>query len=1109
MSGPDGTVFIQNLSVRGGRINAVQGGDQYNYIYRSAPPYRVEPYPLGGGTVPPDLRRVPSRLLTARHRLVPFAPRAELELLEAWRDDTAPGLTVRLLHGEGGQGKTRLAAEFAARSAGAGWTVAQARHRSEVASAGGGDESLTVRPPGLVIVVDYAERWPLPDLITLIRQHSAAARDRLRILLLSRPAGDWWQDLAHQLSKLDILDADAVRLPGLPDHLEARGAVYASARDAFAAALGLADTASVRVPAELGDPPFDLMLAVHMKALVDVDAAVRGVTPPSGRDLAALSTYLLDREHDHWRSSHDGGRGPVRTGPREMRRAVYVATLTPPLTADAATEALTRTAAAEAATAGQVLRDHARCYPPQAEQLLFESLSPDRLAEDFLALTLPGREDRYGYHATDSWAGVAPAMLLEHPEDGRPPPYARQVLTVLVETARRWPHVVDRHLIPMLLHRPALARAAGGAALSRLCDLDGLPDAVLEFIAPHLPQGRHVDLDTGVAAVTRRIVRHRLGTGDLGPAEQAALLSHLAWRYGNAGLVHEAADAAREAVALLRRTDADGTAALPALPALADALNSLAAQLTTAGRFDEASEPLREAVDAYRALAAADRAEHSTGLAMALNNLGVHLVRTGRAAQAAECSAEAVELLRPLADGDPGTHLPALATALTNLGNALSQAGRLDEGVHAVQDALELNRRLAGADRMRYLPDLAMTLLNCGQWLKAAGRAGQAREATEDAVRLYRELAEANPAAHLPHLAMAWDNLGNVLARLGQPDDALEATRKGLEIRERLTAADPERHQPDRARSLTNLSIRLSQLAEPHDGLAPAEEAVGLWRPIAAANPAHLPDHATALHALDHWLTREGRHGEALDAAEELLAVRRRLAEADASQAPVLATDLHSVGARLAGAGRREQAMAYLSEAVDLRRGLARTGTPADASPLLDSVNLLGTLLVETGQAPEAVRQSTGALLALAEPASADPDSYRPHLATAATLVGIRLSEAGHPEHAVQSLNMALLMLRRLAEADSAYLPQFVNVLRILALVRVSAGMDLEPALQASTEAVRIARGISEHLPPESPLLTDALTAHSVVLQALGDDAPTEAGPTEDAPTGAAPTEDA
>ena len=57
------------------------------------------------------LARVPSRLLMARHQVVPFMARPELEPLQEWRD-SAPGLLVRLVYAEGGQGKTRLAAEF-------------------------------------------------------------------------------------------------------------------------------------------------------------------------------------------------------------------------------------------------------------------------------------------------------------------------------------------------------------------------------------------------------------------------------------------------------------------------------------------------------------------------------------------------------------------------------------------------------------------------------------------------------------------------------------------------------------------------------------------------------------------------------------------------------------------------------------------------------------------------------------------------------------------------------------------------------------------------------------------------------------------------------------
>src|SRR5690348_6039458 len=117
----DGVVFTQTITaVGGGRVNAVQHGDQYNYIYRGAPPYRVEPFPLAQTTVPTGLELVPSRLLTARHRVVPYLPRPELAVLESWRDAATAGLTVRLVHAEGGSGKTRLAYEFAARSAEAG-----------------------------------------------------------------------------------------------------------------------------------------------------------------------------------------------------------------------------------------------------------------------------------------------------------------------------------------------------------------------------------------------------------------------------------------------------------------------------------------------------------------------------------------------------------------------------------------------------------------------------------------------------------------------------------------------------------------------------------------------------------------------------------------------------------------------------------------------------------------------------------------------------------------------------------------------------------------------------------------------------------------------------
>ncbi|MEY9944660.1 tetratricopeptide repeat protein [Kitasatospora sp. GAS1066B] len=1095
---PQGIVFTQNITASGGRVNAVQHGDQYNYIYRAEPPYRVEPFPLGRPTAPaPGLARVPSRLLTARHQVVPFFPRPELELLAAWRDDPSPGLTVRLLHAEGGRGKTRLAAEFAACSVRAGWTVAQARHRSEVASAGGGDQSLTVRHPGLVLVVDYAERWPLADLLTLVRQHREAARDRLRVLLLSRPAGDWWQGLAHQLAKLDIFDAAAVPLAPLPDDARVRGGIYASARDSFGGALDLPDPAGLGVPDGLDDPQFALTLAVHMKALVDVDAARRGVLPPAGRDQAALSSYLLDREHDHWRASHDGTRGPLRTGEGALRRAVYLATLTRPLPAAEAAAALTRTDAlprADPASVAAAVADHARCYPPQDPGLVFEALSPDRLAEDFLALTLPGREESTGYHATDSWAAGAPALLLDQPADGTPPALTRQVLTMVIEAAHRWPHLLHTQLVPLLLARPALAPAAGGAALLRLCELDELPGTVLERIRPCLPHQRHVELDLAVAVFTRRLIQHRFATTTVAPAERAELLRILAGRYGNAGLLTEALAPARESVALYR----DLAASDPGhLADLATALNSLAAAANSAGRYQEARAPLEEAVALHRQLAGADPAGQLPDLARALNNLGLQLLRTGGAAESVPPTVESVGTYEQLAAADPERYLPELATALTGLSNSLSESGRTEEGLAAGERAADLYRRLSQADPDRHLPDLAMTVINRGLRLMNAQRLDEALPACEEAVALQQRLARVNPAAHRAQLAVAWDNLGNLFARLQRRPDALAATREALAIREELAAADPLLHLPGLAKSLTNLSIRLSQLdgsdadGSPFDGLAPAQRAVSLFRPLAQGNPAHLPDFATALFTLGHWHAWRREHEEALAATEEELAVRRRLVAADqAAHRQRLAEALRTAGQRLVRAGRVAASFQPLAEETAVRTAAAAAGSKAEFARLHSCVAMYGLHLVEAGRAPEALRVTALALGALRTAVNDDRAAHRPEIARGMVLLGLRLAQDGRLDQALLMTRQGTQALTRFAQADRrACLADCAHGLKAFALVRLRAGVELPDALEASGSALRASRLLApgelsgDHLFPGLP---DFPTVHAAALEALG-----------------------
>lgn len=94
------------------------------------------------------------------------------------------------------------------------------------------------------------------------------------------------------------------------------------------AADGLADPAPITPPTQLAQPDFGLTLTVHMAALVAVDALARGHQAPT--DPAALSVYLLNREHGHWRRLHESRAEGTEfePPPSVMARVVFARILT-------------------------------------------------------------------------------------------------------------------------------------------------------------------------------------------------------------------------------------------------------------------------------------------------------------------------------------------------------------------------------------------------------------------------------------------------------------------------------------------------------------------------------------------------------------------------------------------------------------------------------------------------------------------------------------------------------------------------------------------------------------------------------------------------------------
>ncbi|MFF7753240.1 hypothetical protein ACFZCP_29280 [Streptomyces sp. NPDC007971] len=624
----------------------MQVGDhntQVNQFYLPPPRYCLDPIEATAAPVDPLwLSGAPSRLLDARAEVVPFTGReAELRELVQWRDGPARFLSVRLLHGAGGQGKTRLAHHFAAQSAKMGWRVLSARLHPVPRDTTAPDTASRGTLPGLapddraegvgvLLVVDYADRWPHSQLV----QFFADLRDTActRVLLIGRSV-QWWPAVRGELAEMHA-EAGEQRLTSLGATAADRQRFFDVARDRFAELLCRTPPSSATAPAAatdsgscpayavapaaLRDPDdstYDTVLTVHMAALVAVYAGSGSASLPDRPE--ALAAYLLDREHMTWRRLFDAGL-PFRTCPRELARVVFVATLTGAQPRRTGVAAL-RGAGLESVQ--QLLDDQRICYPPLDAGSVLEPLYPDRLAEDFLALSLPGH-DVEGYDP-DPWALDALTDLLARDPEGTAPAHTPRSVTFLAAAALRWPHTAAV-VNTLLRDDPGLAVDAGGGGLNAVAEMPALAHDVLEAVVERFPDHANADLDAAMASAIELRTRNRL---DAAKDEPSRLIQ----------LLH------------------------PDIPY----------RLINAGRFADAVNTLNESIPWWRRLARSGEVENACGLANALSMLSTALLSSGRRAGAIEAGRESVEIYRRT---DVDTN--GLGAALATYSNALLESGR-------------------------------------------------------------------------------------------------------------------------------------------------------------------------------------------------------------------------------------------------------------------------------------------------------------------------------------------------------------------------------------------------------------------------------------------------
>ncbi|MGW7465390.1 tetratricopeptide repeat protein [Streptomyces xantholiticus] len=1004
--------YLQNNTVHpGGSLYAVLHGDMH--IRNGCPVYRVEPFPLQ--STPPGVNEAsvrPSRLLAAENRIVEFTGRRdELAELSSWRDNEVKGVSVKLVHGPGGQGKTRLAAQFAADSAERGWTVWSAHHLSD-------PTALTVVVPGdcgptLLLIVEYAERWPVDDLQLLLGNSMLRRPERTRVLLVARPAGNWWPSLRHRLlDKMRLDVAAALKLESIAVDPALRWQVVTSARDQFATALGAPVTEVAEPPPEaLTGPGFDLVLTLHMAALVAVYSRGRKTL----MDSAALSAYLLDREHDYWQTLYDHDQ--VATPPQEMARTSYLATLTRPLTRQAAVGPLTWTRAATPQDAQRMLGDHALCYPPAEPGTVLEPLYPDRLGEDFIALRTPGHS--LPDYVPDDWATAAPTRLLAptHQRAASPHPWTRTALTVLIETANRWRHVAEAQLYTLLTTHPHLAVAAGGAALIRLTEIRDIDVAVLEAIEPHLPR-RSVDFAPAAAAIAKILTDHRLGRTD-DPAERAHLCANLASVMLEAGLPEEALPHLIEATTAWRRLI---MAERNHLPDLAISLNGLSGALSKLGRHVEAVAAAEEGAGIFRDMPQPVPALHGLVYAGLLQNLGISLSDLGDYERALAATQESVRLRRQLAEtaGGADYQLSEFADALSSLGNRLWRLGQHTQALAPAQEAVGIYRQLARTSPDIYEPGLASCLNNLALRCFHLGRYSEGLPPAQEAVAIRRRLVRANRPAYLSALAGSLDNLATLCANLRHSEEALDLTMEAVELYRQAARNNPAAHLKDLATALTNLANGLGRLQRHEQALDCIQQAVAHYSVLVETNPdAHLPDLGGALNNFGEILSCLGYDEQALARTHEAVDLFQGLAETNPDEyLPGLAASLNNLAVKLWALGHREQAMDRIRKAIGALRGLPPAGREAHLPLLAKLLSHLGDNLYQGQNFEQAVFAAQEMVEIYRRLAGVDTTAYQPHLAVALIDLGNSLGAVGQYGKSLAAFEEGMALYAQVRDAD-------------------------------------------------------------------------------------------
>lgn len=683
-----------------------------------------------------------SQLLRAEEALVPFDParQPDLDALHNWLDDLQWPHAVRLITGAGGLGKTRLALELCQQRTVTDWHTGFLDAQLEQREITAAWQQLSTFDMPVLVVIDYAETRQ-PVLLALIKAIvQSPGNHSVRLLLLARDGGEWWDNLPSKDPYCEaLLSGYATTGPYtlLPLHAEEVGRrhAYRQALTAFADALGVI---APDVMPELAGDHFGRPLYLQMAALL----ALHGERPTTAE---GLTRALLNHERRYWSrllANFSFGE-PEQHAQQLLALTTLAGGFSTPKDAQTFWNKIGGTDLSPV-NFNSLFKTLVPLYPGKQG---LQAVRPDLLGEALVAQALVG--------------SGAPRLLDAVLSNGSPQTIRRHSLTVLARLSDKRP---DLH--------------------------ETLADALARHFAHCYQEVLTVAIETAGQLPTvaeMAFTRLQLAVkGQVAGLLEKPLLNESVQLAGLSCLVTEfLAEKARDK--WLKKNTVDNAAIY------AEELGQHSISLTRSGRNEQALSCASECVKLIEPLYYKDQHHFGKQYSMSLGNYSNCLIHAGNIEDALAYAEKSFDIRKRLVFKTPETRDFIFSKSLNNFAILLNKVGQNEEALGYAKQAIEILKRLDEKTPGHYENDYARVLSTYACCLSELGRDEEALNFAKQAIDIRQQLSLEMPDRFEPDYSTSLNIYANTLNCLGQIGAALELAAKSLEIYKRLAHKTPQR----------------------------------------------------------------------------------------------------------------------------------------------------------------------------------------------------------------------------------------------------------------------------------------------------------------------------